>query len=97
MNTLERIQVLANEKGLTIAELERLASLGNGTIRRWKNSLPAADKLHRVAEILGVSVDYLITGQSTVESEKINLIAREVSNLSEEQKNAILNMIKSMK
>jgi len=48
-----RIKNLADEKGLSIAEVERKSDLGNGSIRRWDESIPTADKLHRVAKFLG--------------------------------------------
>lgn len=40
MNTFQRIQYLANNKGMSIAELERKLNLSNGSIARWKNLLP---------------------------------------------------------
>lgn len=78
---------------LSIAELERKANLGNGTIRRWVDSIPSADKLYRVAKILGVSIEYLINGEEDVEHEKSKMIARKASNLSNEQLDAIMKMI----
>lgn len=58
-----RIQILAVEKYMTIAEIERKAKIGNGTIKRWDKSYPSAEKLYRVSSILGVSMEFLITGE----------------------------------
>lgn len=78
---------------MSIAEIERKSDLGNGTIRRWADSIPSADKLYRVSKVLGVSIEYLISGEEPVENEKSKMIARKASNLSSEQIDAIINMI----
>lgn len=57
------ISNLCEEKGISIARLERECGLGNATVRGWKNSMPTADKLKRVADYLGVSVDSLMAAQ----------------------------------
>lgn len=93
MNLFERVQQLASIRGMSIAELERKSNLGNGTIRRWSDSIPSADKLYKVSKILGVSIDYLISGEEPVENEKSKMIARKASNLTNEQLDAIINMI----
>lgn len=93
LNLLDRVQQLASLKGLSIAEIERKANLGNGTIRRWTNSIPSADKLYRVSKVLGVSIEYLLSGEEPIENEKSKLIARKASSLSTEQLDAVLNMI----
>lgn len=48
----------------SIRELERQAGLSNGTIKNIKNgSMPSSDRLARIADVLGVSVNYLLTGK----------------------------------
>lgn len=81
MNTLDRIKNLVEQKGITIAELERRANVGNGVIRRWDKSLPTGDKLQRVAKVLNTTIDYLINGE---ENPKSVYIGRKAANLSEE-------------
>lgn len=56
----ENIRSLCKEKGITFAELERTVGLGNGTIRRWDSKQPRLDKVRKVAEYFGVSVDDLL-------------------------------------
>lgn len=63
MSLLDRIKTLAKSNGLTIKSLESCIGLGNGTIRRWDNSPPSADKLLKVANMLNTSMDYLMTGE----------------------------------
>lgn len=57
---LDRIKTLCDERGETLASLERKMDFGNGTIRRWDNITPSADKLSKVADHFHVSVDYLL-------------------------------------
>ncbi|GHV17990.1 hypothetical protein FACS189425_05520 [Clostridia bacterium] len=57
---VERIQALVAAHSTTIAEVEREVGLANGSIRRWDNSIPSADKLGIVADFFRVSVDYLL-------------------------------------
>lgn len=60
MGLVERIKLLANEKKMTISELERKTDLGNGTISRWDTRTPGVDKLNKVANFFDVSTDYLL-------------------------------------
>lgn len=56
----DRVLRLATDSRMTIADVEREAKLGNGSIRRWKKSIPSADKLHRVSNLFGVSMEVLL-------------------------------------
>ena len=59
MTIVERIKTLCAESHITIASLERRLNLGNGTIGRWKTASPTVERLGRVADYFGVSLDYL--------------------------------------
>lgn len=59
-NIVDRIRELANAKGHSLTTLESSLGLGNGTISRWKSNSPNTDKLCKVADYFGVSVDYLL-------------------------------------
>lgn len=56
----DRIRRLCNEHGDTLASLERKLEFGNGTIRRWSKTSPSGDKLRKVADYFGISLDYLL-------------------------------------
>ena len=60
----DRISKLCKEKGVTVAKLERETGISNGTISRWSTSSPTVDKLRKVADYFGVSVDSLIGRES---------------------------------
>ena len=59
MTIVERIKTLCAERHITIASLERRLNLGNGTIGRWNTASPTVERLGRVADYFGVSLDYL--------------------------------------
>lgn len=63
MSLLTRIKELAEKHSFSISEIEKNVGLGNGTIRRWDNSPPSCDKVLKVANLLNVTVDYLLTGK----------------------------------
>lgn len=50
--------------GISLPELELRAGLGKNTIYRWNAVYPSADKLKRVADLLGISVDDLFKEDS---------------------------------
>lgn len=59
MSIVEKIRNLAAAQGESLASLERKLGLGNGTIARWETGSPTLEKLSKVADFFGVSVDYL--------------------------------------
>lgn len=63
MTLTDRIKDLAVPLGYSFASIEREAELGRGTIRKWDNNTPSADKLLKVAAILNTSMDYLMSGK----------------------------------
>lgn len=110
MNIVDKIKVLAKERNLTLAELERKLDFGNGTIARWRTRTPGADKLKLVAEHFNVSVDYLIGRESyeqmkfdqanrdfmgVKESEVYYAIQRESKKLSVEDQKRLYNIMKA--
>lgn len=59
---LEEIKSLCAERGISICELEKACGLGTRTVYRWgKTSSPSIDKVKKVADYLGVSVDSLVS------------------------------------
>lgn len=78
MDLIERIRSLAFKQNLNIKNLEEMAGLGNGTMRRWGTSPPSADKLLKIANILNTTCEYLMTGTSsfaTASSEDIEWLS----------------------
>lgn len=57
----KKIVSLCEEKGISIARLEKEIGLGNGTVARWASSSPSVDNAKKVADFFGVTLDYLIS------------------------------------
>ena len=56
----EKIKELAKQQRLSIRQIEIAAGLSNGSITRWSEKSPSIDKVYRVANVLGCTVDDLI-------------------------------------
>lgn len=56
---------LRDEKGYKDADISRLTGISKPTLSDWKRgvSRPKPDKLIKIAECLGVTTDYLLTGE----------------------------------
>jgi len=54
------IQARCREKSISIRELEAICGIGNGTIYKWQNSMPAVDKVKLVADYFGCTIDDLL-------------------------------------
>lgn len=58
---LGNIRKKCEETGISTYALEKQLGLGNGTVARWATSSPSVDKLKRVADFFGVTVDELLS------------------------------------
>ena len=60
MNTFERIKEISKERGLNLKKTAIEAGLSENAIYKWKTQTPQSNALQAVADVLGVSVDYLL-------------------------------------
>jgi transcriptional regulator with XRE-family HTH domain len=60
MTTFERIKTSAKKQGWSLQDTALKAGLSINTIYGWKTKQPSAPKLQAVADVLNVSVDYLL-------------------------------------
>lgn len=61
----ERILREMEIKGIRyMSDLEKMAGLSNGSIKAIRNGhMPSSDRLTKIANVLGVSANYLLTGK----------------------------------
>ncbi|MBE6721893.1 MAG: helix-turn-helix transcriptional regulator [Ruminococcaceae bacterium] len=61
MDTFDRIELLMNQKGVTAYRVAKDTGLSTGLFSQWKKRMqkPSMDKLNKLADYFGVSVDYL--------------------------------------
>ena len=65
---------LLKEKGLKVSDVSRATGIGASTFTEWKKGLytPKHDKLQKISDFLGVTVEFLSTGaEITMETEII--------------------------
>ena len=72
MTIYERIESLRKSQGLSQGKLEKQLGFSNGSISKWKNSTPKVERLQKLADFFGVSVEYLMTGKEDGQKEKDN-------------------------
>lgn len=58
---------LLKEKGIRASDVSKATGIPGSTFSDWKSgrSKPKQDKLQKIADYFGVSVDYLMTGKKT--------------------------------
>lgn len=67
MSVYERIESLRKERKLSQGKLEKELGFSNGSVSKWKNSTPTMERLQKIADYFGVTVDYLMTGKESTE------------------------------
>lgn len=74
MTITERIFTTLAQKKLSQKDFARKIDVNEKTVSAWKknNSLPPLDKISNISDCLGVSIDFLITGQEK-NSSTVNL------------------------
>lgn len=61
----QRIQLIRLERGMTLEEFGKIFNTSKGIISRWENgvSIPNPERLKKIAEISGKSVEYILYGE----------------------------------
>ena len=62
MTTIERIELLLKERGISAAQMSKACGLSSGLFSQWKSGTqaPSLKKLTAIAEFFGVTTDYLL-------------------------------------
>lgn len=68
-----RIRDLANEKGISLAQIERDLNLSNGSISSWRKGKASQDKILAIANYFNVSTDYLLGNTESRHNDDNNL------------------------
>ena len=93
----ERILLEMKIKGIKyIADLEKMAGLSNGSIKAIKNGhMPSSERLTRIANALGVSVDYIVNGKEDIVQEK-NIEPKQLKNQSSDSIREFFTLVASL-
>ena len=103
----ERLRIARKEAGLTQRDLADIAGLKSHIYvsklekepkKGEKEALPRTDLLISIADVLGVSLDWLLLGENTKKSSPKTVQAfRELNDLPEKSREAICELIISLK
>lgn len=97
MTVLERIKEECRlKKNISVTTLEQELGYSNGSLAKAKD-IPSS-RICEIANYLGISMDYLMTGEKpeipNFEPEHLELIEL-YSSLKKEQKSAVINLLRS--
>ena len=56
----EKIEELCKKENISVSALEAKLGFGKCTIVKWKTSNPTVDKLKKVADYFGKSIEYFL-------------------------------------
>lgn len=70
MTLFERTKEIASKRGMSLQEVAKKANLGVNSIYRWKERNPTTSNITKVADVLGVSVDYLLGNTDDMHANK---------------------------
>lgn len=77
MGLYEQIRDIAKSKGYSVNRLEKELGFARSSINKFNKNIPSVDKLQQIADFLGVTVDYLMTGESPAEKKEVSLTPRD--------------------
>lgn len=75
MTTFENIKKTAQERGLNLKTVATKAGLSENAIYSWKTKTPSVENVKKVADVLGVSVDYLLGNTDEMHPKKTNIVS----------------------
>lgn len=79
---------LLEKYGVTAYKVSKATGIGGSTFTDWKNgrSVPKQDKLQKIADYFGVTVDYLITGVEEPQQKEITLTPKDERDIANDLK-----------
>ena len=90
-----RVKARIKQKGVTQAETAKACGMSSDKFRRWMatNMIPPLSAAYRLAGYLGVSLEYLVSGQGP---DKVSRINEEVLGLLKEAENKLSEIRRSI-
>lgn len=95
MTVFERIENLRKSRKISQGKLEKELGFSNGSISKWKTSMPTPERLQKIADYFGVTIDFLMTGkEETIAKSELTVkdereIGRDLDRIMEEIENDV--------
>lgn len=77
MGLYENIRDIAKTKGFSINRLEQELGFARSSINKFNKNTPSIEKLQQISELLGVTVDNLMTGYIVEENSRKTLTPKD--------------------
>ena len=77
MSTYDVIKNLCDQQKIAVTALEKELGFGRGSIGKLRTGSTSAERLQKIADYFGVSVEYLMTGQEPEPIKNPTLTARD--------------------
>lgn len=97
MNQVEKVKEMCKEKKISIHKLEMDCGFANGYISQLKKGVFPSDRLQKIADYFGVSVNYFIELQkvTTVEEPEIIKVEIPIGNTFTAEEKEFLNLFET--
>lgn len=86
MTLLDRVKDLCREKGISQGKMEKEIEISNGASSKWKNSSPSLEILQKLSAYFGVTVDYLMNGESETTHQQSYYLDTDTAKMAQELK-----------
>lgn len=90
------VKQVANQKGESIAHIERSLRLPNGIISKWDHSIPRADTFQKVADHLDVASHHLLNMGRDLYEKHLEEEKKKLEYENDEIKTVLFNLIKNV-
>ena len=77
MPMYDRIKALCKQKGVTITGTEKELGFARGSLCKVDINKPSMERVNKLADYFGVSVEYLMTGETPEEKKDVTLTRRD--------------------
>lgn len=87
MLTYDTIRMLCKKKGVSITGTEKELGFAKGSLCKVNKSKPSMEKVQKLANYFGVTVDYLMSGNVTSKEKNPELTARDERDIAKDLNN----------
>lgn len=87
MGLYEQIRDISKSQGYSINKLEQELGFARSSISKFNKNKPSIDKLRKIADFLGVTVDYLMTGKEESKEKAPELTSRDERDIAKDLNN----------
>lgn len=77
MTSVDRVKAICKERKIPISKLEKELGFANGYIGQLRKGVLPDNRLRKIADFFGVTVDYLMTGKEKEEKKETVLTAKD--------------------